>query len=112
MIDTQNWAQIDIWIMEEYGVEKSWVKFSVASNNYWDMVKLLCFIGDDEVVLEIDDERLIVCNLKVGTLRDFVVDGVPAMFVDGGSFVESLISPSYSDWIRGQHSISIGSGDG
>lgn len=112
MIDTQNWAQIDIWIMEEYGVEKSWVKFSVASNNYWDTVKPLCFIGDDEVVLEIDEERLIVCNLKVGTLRDFVVDGVPAMFIDGGSFVQSLISPSYSDWIRGQHSISIGSGDG
>ncbi|KAL2459247.1 F-box/kelch-repeat protein [Forsythia ovata] len=101
MIDTRNRAQTDFWIMEEYGVEKSWVKFSVNSNNDWDTVKPLCFIRDHEVVLEIDEERLVVCNLKVGTLKDFVVDGVPAMFTDGGAFVESLISPSCSDWIRG-----------
>ncbi|CAI9771052.1 unnamed protein product [Fraxinus pennsylvanica] len=60
MIDTRNRAEIDIWLMEEYGVEKSWVKFSVASNGYWDMVKPLYFIGDDEVVLEIDEETLIM----------------------------------------------------
>ncbi|KAL2470341.1 F-box/kelch-repeat protein [Abeliophyllum distichum] len=87
MIDTRNRAQTDFWIMEEYGVEKSWVKFSVNSNSDWETVKPLCFIGDHEVVLEIEGERLIVCNLKVGTMRDFVVDGVPAMFTDGGAFV-------------------------
>ncbi|KAL2459246.1 F-box/kelch-repeat protein [Forsythia ovata] len=101
--DTQDNVRFDVWIMEEYGVKNSWVKFSVVLNSDWERVKLLCFIGDDEVLLYIDEERLVVYNLKGGTSRDLIVDGVPALFIEGGAYMESLVSTGFGDCIGVQH---------
>lgn len=96
MIDSRINSQTDVWIMKEYGLKESWTKFSIDANYEWDIFKPLCFIDDEEVVLLTEGESLVVYNLKERTLRDMVVDAVPAMFIDGGTFVESLVLPDLS----------------
>ncbi|KAL0414714.1 UNVERIFIED_CONTAM: F-box/kelch-repeat protein [Sesamum radiatum] len=95
MIDTRGNGPTDVWIMKEYGLVDSWTKFSIHGDHEWDVVKPLCLIGDEEVVLVTEGETLVVYNRTVGTLRDMVVDGAPAMAIDGGTFMESLVSPAF-----------------
>ncbi|PIN18018.1 hypothetical protein CDL12_09316 [Handroanthus impetiginosus] len=90
MIHTQ--SQV-VWIMEEYGVQDSWTKFSI-DDYVLDISEPLCFIGDEEVVFATEEGCLTVYNVKEETLRYMVVDGAPAKFVDGGAFVGSLVSPA------------------
>lgn len=94
MFDDRSNSRSDIWMMKEYGVGDSWTKLSIDADCDWDIVKPLCFIGDEEIVLLTEGETLIVYNLKEKILRDMLVDGVPATCIDGGVFVESLVSPS------------------
>lgn len=93
MVDAPNNRETDIWIMKEYGVEESWTKFRIDAISEFDINKPLCFVGDEEVVLLTVEESLVVYNVKEKTLRDMVVDGVRAMFIDGGTFIGSLVSP-------------------
>ncbi|PIN18020.1 hypothetical protein CDL12_09318 [Handroanthus impetiginosus] len=91
MIDTRSQ---DVWIMEEYGVKDSCTKFSIEVDDDLGISRPLCFIGEEEVVFVTEGDRLVVYNLKEGTLRVMVVDGASAKFVDGGAFVGSLVSPA------------------
>lgn len=94
MVDAPfNW-EMDVWIMKEYGVGESWTKFRIDAISEFDIVKPMCFVGDEEVVLLTEGESLVVYNVKEKTLGDMVVDGVPAMFIDGGTFIGSLVSPA------------------
>ncbi|KAG8369906.1 hypothetical protein BUALT_Bualt14G0062100 [Buddleja alternifolia] len=93
MIDVRRNGATDIWVMKEYGLRESWSKISVERDYEWDIVKALCFIGDEEVVLVTEQESLVVHNMKDGSLKDMIVDGAPATVIDGGTFVESLVCP-------------------
>ncbi|KAL3648711.1 hypothetical protein CASFOL_005114 [Castilleja foliolosa] len=80
--------------MKDYGAAESWTKFTI-SGCFGDLFKPLCFIGEgeEEVVLLVEGPRLVVYNVNQGTLRDMVVvDRVQGIFLDGGTFVESLVS--------------------
>ncbi|KAL3648714.1 hypothetical protein CASFOL_005117 [Castilleja foliolosa] len=97
VVDTlSNSEGTDVWIMKDYGVAESWRKFTVSWYVFGDLFKPLCFIGDgeDEVVLLVEGPHLAVYNVKGGTFRDMVVDRVQGFFLDGGTFVESLVSPA------------------
>ncbi|KAL1548477.1 F-box protein CPR1-like [Salvia divinorum] len=83
-----------VWIMKEYGVGESWRRFSIEGEWEFDVIKPLCFDGDEEVVWLTEEESLVVYNAKGKSFREKVVDGVPAMFVDGGVFLPSLVSPA------------------
>ncbi|KAL3648735.1 hypothetical protein CASFOL_005138 [Castilleja foliolosa] len=94
--DVNNRQGMDVWIMKEYGVADSWSKFTVDGYFSGDLFKPLCFVGDreeGEVVLVVKGPRLVAYNMKERTLRDLVVDGIPGEFVDGCTFMESLVSP-------------------
>ncbi|KAK4425840.1 F-box/kelch-repeat protein [Sesamum alatum] len=94
LIDARGNGPTNVWIMKEYGLKESWTKFSINGDYEWDIVKPLCLIGDEEVVLVTEGETLVVYNRTSGTLRDMVVDGGPASAIDGGTFLESLVSPA------------------
>ncbi|KAL8057080.1 hypothetical protein ABFX02_04G161000 [Erythranthe guttata] len=94
MVDYQCNARKSIWIMKEYGLADSWTKYGIGW--YDGILKPLCFVGDEEFVL-ITHEALVVHNVKDGKSRDMVVDGVQDAFIDGGIFVGSLLSPTFSD---------------
>ncbi|XP_021861183.2 F-box/kelch-repeat protein At3g06240-like, partial [Spinacia oleracea] len=90
----------DVWIMKEYGVEKSWTKIKIL-HDYWEEFKPLYLLEEkEELVLvkveEESDERLVMYNMKEGTFKDIVVRGIP--FYNGtpravATFTESLVSP-------------------
>ncbi|KAL7080892.1 hypothetical protein ACP275_14G006300 [Erythranthe tilingii] len=86
----------DIWIMHEYGLAESWTKFTIDCGYEWSMLKPLCYIGDEEIVLICEGgEVLLVYNLNENTLKNMVVDGASAYVLDGCVFVESLLSPCF-----------------
>ncbi|KAL3648716.1 hypothetical protein CASFOL_005119 [Castilleja foliolosa] len=63
---------------------------------FWDCCQPLCFIGvrEEELVVLVEGPRMVVYNMKEGAFKDMVVDRVPGKFVDGGTFVGSLVSPA------------------
>ncbi|XP_059644470.1 F-box/kelch-repeat protein At3g06240-like [Cornus florida] len=98
--------QIDVWVMQEYGVTESWTKYTRYVDNMY-MKQPLFYLVDDEVLLRKDGERLLAFNAEKKTSRYIEVCGIPAMF-NGGSggmtYVESLVSPSpyhTTRWIDG-----------
>ncbi|KAM3289145.1 F-box/kelch-repeat protein [Capsicum chacoense] len=94
MIDNPEGSRINVWMMKEYGVEESWTKFCVDGIDFYDILKPLCFIrDDDEVVVNVDGEKLMVYNVQEENSRDLEVDGIPDRFDSVGTFVESLVSP-------------------
>lgn len=97
MIDSIGGDGIDVWIMKEYGLVDSWTKFSINGDSELDVVKPLCYVGDGEVVFLTEEESLVIYDPKSGTCTDMIVDGVPAKFLDGGTFVESLVSPVFDN---------------
>ncbi|KAG8369904.1 hypothetical protein BUALT_Bualt14G0061900 [Buddleja alternifolia] len=91
MIDVRRNGATDIWVMK--GLGESWSKISIERDYEWYIVKVLCFIGDEEVVFATEEESLVVHNMKDGSFRDMIVDGAPAMIIHGCTFVESLVCP-------------------
>ncbi|KZV24388.1 F-box/kelch-repeat protein [Dorcoceras hygrometricum] len=99
MVDSIGSDGIDVWIMKEYGLADSWTKFSINGDSGVDVVKPLCYVGDGEVVFLTEEESLVVYDPISETFRDMIVDGVPANILDGGTFVESLVSPVFSNHV-------------
>ncbi|XP_051127643.1 F-box/kelch-repeat protein At3g06240-like [Andrographis paniculata] len=97
MVDIHSCNLADVWIMKVYGSADSWMKINIAADYEWNVIKPLCFVGGvngGDMVLITEGETLVVYNQADGTLRDVVVDGVP-FALDGGTFVETLVSPSF-----------------
>ncbi|KAL7243276.1 hypothetical protein ACSBR1_015643 [Camellia fascicularis] len=51
----------DVWVMKEYGVRDSWIKFTINYNNFhfW---KPLCLSTTGEVLLEVSQKKLVLFN--------------------------------------------------
>ncbi|XP_059628428.1 F-box protein CPR1-like [Cornus florida] len=92
-------SQIDIWVMKEYGVSESWTKFTIYIKSM-PFGPTLMFSPVDGVLLLIDRNKLVACNLKEETLRDIKVHGIPYSFRAKKTYVESLISPHYNVVMR------------
>lgn len=58
----------DVWVMKEYGVIKSWKKFSIYGLRTC-LVTPLCFMGDQQIVLDADLYEVIVYNVEEKTSR-------------------------------------------
>lgn len=64
---------------------------------------MLCSLAIDEFSVKVEvnritellEEKLVVYNPKIKTLRDLVVLGLPSKFKFWGAFVESLVSPNH-----------------
>lgn len=53
----------------------SWTKFKIVNPKGND-IRLLCLMGQEEVVIFKDDEKLVMYNLREGTLKGSVVHGI------------------------------------
>ncbi|OIS97377.1 PREDICTED: F-box/kelch-repeat protein At3g06240-like [Nicotiana attenuata] len=85
--------KIEFWMMKEYGLEESWTKFRIAGLDLVHGLVPFCSISDDDVVLNVDREKLIVYNMKEDQWSDMKVGGITAKFERTRSFMESLVSP-------------------
>ncbi|XP_071902557.1 F-box/kelch-repeat protein At3g23880-like [Coffea arabica] len=89
MVATMGYC-IDVWMMKGYGVEESWTKFSVTTQNYAALPLPICLLGDDDLVLYVN-QKLVVHSLTGETRRDMLFAG--DKFRDVKAFCESLVSP-------------------
>ncbi|KAB1214271.1 hypothetical protein CJ030_MR5G023184 [Morella rubra] len=65
----------ETWVMREYGIEESWMKlFVFFPNSIFDYLYLrpLCFTTKDEVLMELDRKRLVVYNIRDGSVTQYV----------------------------------------
>ncbi|KAH0725801.1 hypothetical protein KY284_001666 [Solanum tuberosum] len=85
------------WMMKEYGVKESWTKFKITV--HVPLTTLLCSIGDDDVLLDADEE-LAVYNMKENRHKDLLIDVNP-LFYGGRTFVDSLVSPYFGSETEG-----------
>ncbi|KAI4335270.1 hypothetical protein L6164_013932 [Bauhinia variegata] len=80
--------RFDIWVMNEYGVERSWTKrFNVGPRI--EFGSFLGFWRDNEILVE-DEGRLISYNLDTELIQSFQVHGISRLFRVFGC-VESLV---------------------
>ncbi|KAL3538609.1 hypothetical protein ACH5RR_001975 [Cinchona calisaya] len=96
-------CQIDVWIMEKYGVEESWLPFRIIGNGLSSCIPV-CVVGPVEVILQKDGKKFIVYNLADETWKYLVIDGSSdgdlEEFQCGSvtAFLESLVSPTSLIW--------------
>ncbi|CDP19010.1 unnamed protein product [Coffea canephora] len=95
VVDNYN-DQVDVWVMKQYRVQESWTKFTINVHEDTDMLKPICKLRDEEIVLEKDDEKLVLHSLRDGISREMVVAGLPDTFEHGVmTFSETLLSPNF-----------------
>lgn len=86
MIATYQDVRIDVWVMREYGVKKSWAKlFSVAQadevvGSFKYLRPLVYSKTDGEVLLELDNQRLVWYDLRGKRVKNVSVAGLPNSF--------------------------------
>lgn len=85
--------KINVWMMREYRVEESWTTFKVVVPDIVFGLTPL-FLMRDDVVFDVDEEKLIVYNMKEEQWRDMMVDGVTSAYDMPKTFTESLVSPT------------------
>ncbi|XP_059629810.1 F-box/kelch-repeat protein At3g06240-like [Cornus florida] len=89
------------WVMEEYGVTKSWTKVVIETPylNTKDLVLQRSdeLLKNDELLFEIDSGKFVLWNMRESTSRDLILPGIQDAsaytFLRVGGYVESLISP-------------------
>lgn len=84
-----------VCMMKEYGARESWTKFTMCPG--WYKFDVVCMLAEDEFVLfDADGERhLTVYNPQKFTEMDIEICDIPTKFNYGGTYIESLISPSH-----------------
>ncbi|KAF3618191.1 putative isoleucine--tRNA ligase, mitochondrial-like [Capsicum annuum] len=80
--------KIYIWMMREYRVEESWTKFRVGRMDLEHGLVPFCTISDDDIVVNVDRDKLTVYNMKEDQWRYMKVDGITSMFERTGTFTE------------------------
>jgi F-box interacting protein len=96
MIATYQAVRIDVWVMTEYGVKKSWAKlFSVAQaeevvGSFKHLRPLAYSKTVGEVLLELDNQRLVWYDLRRKRVENVSVGGLPDSF-EAETLVGSLV---------------------
>lgn len=101
------WTQeinIGIQTMREYPVKESWTRFKITGPNIdygMSLCRPLCLMSDDDVVLDVDGDKLIVYNVKEDQWRYMMVDGITTMCEGTKTFMGSLVCPTFDKDIDG-----------
>ncbi|KNA13203.1 hypothetical protein SOVF_118230 [Spinacia oleracea] len=81
----------NVWMMKEYGVQESWTFIPINDSDSG--FRPLSLLGKEQMVMLMNDEKLVMYNLEKGTFKDITVQGIPSDFSVGMSFIETLVSP-------------------
>ncbi|GMH08369.1 hypothetical protein Nepgr_010209 [Nepenthes gracilis] len=90
-----NESNLQVWVMKEYGVSTSWTKLlSVQSPGSFIPMTPLCYVSDDEILMNADADGLVVYNLHKQTWRKFCTIGAKLLGqFEVANYAESLVSP-------------------
>jgi F-box interacting protein len=90
----------EVWIMKEYGVKESWTRLlSIAPPRvepYTNLCPVAISKNGDEVLLNLNEEKLVWYDLRRKTTREVTIRGLPFRFY-ANVCVGSLISPDIYD---------------
>ncbi|KAM7530547.1 hypothetical protein LguiB_033957 [Lonicera macranthoides] len=82
----------EVWVMKEYGVDKCWTKlFNIIMDNFVP----LCVKENEEVILEVEEKKLVMYNLRNQMKYQILAFGGPTCNIvfNTATCVESLVSP-------------------
>ncbi|XP_059315822.1 F-box/kelch-repeat protein At3g06240-like [Lycium ferocissimum] len=100
LANTTDQDKNDVWMMKEYGFAGSWTKFSVTQQSSISGFTPICFMSDDNIVLDASGkEKLFIYNKKEEHWREMNVDGINAR-----TFMESFVSPMIGKGTEGDAS--------
>lgn len=88
----RNW-QTNIWMLKEYGVPESWIKFTITGPNLYP-IKPFELLEEKEMLLKVYGEKMVKYNMEENIVTDIVVNGIPSDCEVGNTCVESLVSPN------------------
>jgi F-box interacting protein len=95
----RDWSA-DVWIMKEYGVKESWSKvFSISRNVLsYDSVRPLGYSRRGrEVLLELDEKRLVWYGMETRRVVDVVIQGRKKQRLEAILCLNSLVPPDGND---------------
>uniref|UniRef100_A0A2K1ZV01 F-box domain-containing protein n=1 Tax=Populus trichocarpa TaxID=3694 RepID=A0A2K1ZV01_POPTR len=95
----RDWSA-DVWIMKEYGVKESWSKvFSISRNVLsYDSVRPLGYSRRGrEVLLELDEKRLVWYGMETRRVVDVVIQGRKKERLEAILCLNSLVPPDGND---------------
>ncbi|WOH03138.1 hypothetical protein DCAR_0522532 [Daucus carota subsp. sativus] len=79
-------SKSEIWVMKEYNVKETWIKeFKIGANkpespSTRELIRVLCILGNDEILIEYKVGRLASYNLMSGRYKDITLKGMPGKF--------------------------------
>ncbi|GJR91718.1 F-box associated domain containing protein [Tanacetum coccineum] len=85
----------DLWVMNDYGVEKSWTKIVVNGFNKIPLYKPIVFY-DNGKVLFLTGDRLWIYDVEEGTFSKSVDISYMKIKYFIGAYAESLVSPKFT----------------
>ncbi|XP_026441150.1 F-box/kelch-repeat protein At3g06240-like [Papaver somniferum] len=99
-------VRIDVWVMQEYGVEESWIHIFATTQlprpsyitPFW---KPLWLFDNGEILVDIDGKQLLLCNPTTKTVRSVVVRDIK-MDYNREIYVESIVSLGTGTYLEKQ----------
>lgn len=95
--DDMNYTDVDVWLMTEYGVVKSWTKFmkiplntGIENISYMMPLRL---VNENEILAEIDLQSFVIYNVKKRRFSRVKTACDLKWFGDAAIYVESLLPP-------------------
>lgn len=87
----------DLWVMEEYGVDKSWAKLTSVTmplgSKFWSLTPLALSKNKKQLLLQIDREKLALHDLETKRIDDLAIRGDAGLFQSSCTCIGSLIWP-------------------
>ncbi|KAI5447336.1 hypothetical protein KIW84_014978 [Lathyrus oleraceus] len=88
----------DVWLMKEYGNKDSWTKLfrlpHTRDLGSWMYGSALYVSQDDQVLCNIEREKLVVYHIRDDTFKDPGIQNIDG-WMDSEVYHESLISPCF-----------------
>ncbi|XP_071717222.1 F-box/kelch-repeat protein At3g06240-like [Rutidosis leptorrhynchoides] len=85
---------IELWVMEEYGVTKSWTKLFVCNKDINLDYECFAQVSNWDIMLgNNESNEIVIYNMEERRCKSVTVEGCPEEFMVYGTYAESLESP-------------------
>ena len=90
----------DIWVMEDYEVDKSWTKLTSVTMpgwTFWSLTPLALSKNNRQLLLQIDGVKLVLHDLETKRISDLATRGDVSFVQSSCTCIGSLVRPFGTD---------------